>query len=354
MSKYISFWNIGIISAFFFTTTYATTHVTHDNEVQTAIHTLQLQFGTETESWAKVCNQVKDLNPPVADQARQFISPKCDSRSFYYGMGKPIDYVKARTCAYAERKSGSDETDNFSGSAILMMIYANGYGVKKNIALAERFACVIPASEAEMEGRIKHLENLKNTSKQTSAFDLCDDITSGFMMGECAILGDDLNKPEREQKLAAIQKNWNQREKSAFQRLKNAANHFTKIRSEEEIDLSGTARTVFLIGEANIQQRDFTESLKLLELNQAPHYSLAQFKDADQKLNFLFQKLIHGNTLPQGTITQESVQKTQKAWIQYRDAWLAFAKIKYSQYSSESIAAWFTKKRNHMLDSLLN
>ena len=48
-----------------------------------------------------------------------------------------------------------------------------------------------------------------------------------------------------------------------------------------------------------------------------------------------------------GTVTIDQIKLTQLAWLKYRDAWVEFGKIRYSKISSNSIAAWFTKKRTH-------
>ena len=101
-----------------------------------------------------------------------------------------------------------------------------------------------------------------------------------------------------------------------------------------------------------MQEADFIESIEKLEKKKAPKYSAKQASEEDRKMNLIFKQI---DTIKEpsiwGTITPDQISVTQKSWINYRDAWIAFAKIKYPNYSSESISAWFTKKRNHMLSS---
>ncbi len=96
----------------------------------------------------------------------------------------------------------------------------------------------------------------------------------------------------------------------------------------------------------------YRKTIEKLEKKKAPKYSAKQASEEDKKMNLIF-KQIDAIKEPSiwGTITPDQINETQKSWINYRGAWIAFAKIKYPKYSSESISTWFTKKRNHMLSS---
>ena len=50
-------------------------------------------------------------------------------------------------------------------------------------------------------------------------------------------------------------------------------------------------------------------------------------------------------------LIQSVVRDAQRAWIRYRDAFLAFAAIKYPQVPKESLAAWITRQRTEMWKS---
>ncbi len=302
-----------------------------------------------------LCKEKIALKAPLADQPPESLISKmkdCNSEAEYYGIGRPVDFVKARHCAFAQIKNNDGAV--FGGDAILMMIYANGKGVSKNMPLAMKFACQIESAEAELESRLKHLEEIAD-SKDADSLDLCDDITSGFMMGHCAGHKDRLQEVKRGERLRVVMSGWSASEKKAFERLQAASDRFTRRRSDDEIDKSGSARGQFVIEEAAIQKLDFIESLEKLEKKKAPRYSVKQLKEEDNKLNELYKKLekLDANEGVEGTITFKGVKATQKAWLEYRDAWIAFAKLRYPEYPSESISAWFTKKRNHMLNSLL-
>lgn len=76
--------------------------------------------------------------------------PACASYRSYRGIGRPVNYSKARACAWQERLAqkadlGQNQKEPTAwvvgGSLILADIYFNGAGVKRNIPLAMRFAC---------------------------------------------------------------------------------------------------------------------------------------------------------------------------------------------------------------------
>ncbi len=90
------------------------------------------------------------------------------------------------------------------------MLYANGFGVERNYDLAIRFSCEnASAAEAEMEGRIGHLEYLRDhPGVKAKRFDLCDDATSGLMEGQCAYIDEQPRIAKRERRIKALSAHW--------------------------------------------------------------------------------------------------------------------------------------------------
>lgn len=149
-------------------------------------------FGIEFdkhEVWYKQCLAVKSVMPDRKDLPSEEMAAsllKCEAHGDYYDtldMDNPShsDWVKVVHCAHKK-----NETD------ILSMLYANGYGVQRNLRLALRYACETGAAPAEMEGRVDHLTGMMNTrtSVNQQRYDICDDITSGMMQGVCASIGE--------------------------------------------------------------------------------------------------------------------------------------------------------------------
>ncbi len=304
-------------------------------------------------NWKNVDPEIKELcqnlemqKIPKEDQppsSSSEIYKNCEAQDFYYGIGRDKDFNKARHCAFINQDS-----------KVLMMIYANGFGVPQNTDFAIRFACEMGGSSSEISGRIHHLQDVKRSQNKEPNFDYCDDITSGLMQGWCARKDERILADKRSKDLRSLISSWTPSEQKAFETLQAASDKFTNDRSRNEIDLSGSARSAFVIAEEGIQKEDFFQSLMALEQGKAKKYSKSDFQNEDKKLNELYKKIMakEVNSYEWGSVDKDSIKKTQLTWIKYRDAWMEFAKLKYPKYGSNSIGAWFTKKRNHMLRSL--
>jgi hypothetical protein len=100
----------------------------------------------------------------------------CDALSAYYGIGEPVDDAKARACAYASKDY-----------AVLSMLYANGRGVPRDIAVARKAVCdERDAAPAEISGRLQHLARIEAGEEAAGGYDFCDDATSGLTTGWCS------------------------------------------------------------------------------------------------------------------------------------------------------------------------
>src|ERR1700709_2476803 len=108
-----------------------------------------------------------------------------------------------------------------------MMLYANGFGTVQNIDLAIALACKNWHAPMERDGRVAHLNGLR-TITGGDPFDLCDDITSGFMEGAGAGRAEERAAVERERELAKLTARWPVADLDAFRRLRSFADAFWK------------------------------------------------------------------------------------------------------------------------------
>jgi uncharacterized protein YecT (DUF1311 family) len=295
-----------------------------------------------------ICRQAEQGSPPVQDQPNSALLKtltQCDAASLYYGLapGRQPDYTAARQCAFATQNKG-----------VLTMIYANGDGVQKNLNLAIHFACQAGFAPAEIEGRVMHLVALRDHPEKAGHFDICDDVTSGFMTGVCASYQEQLAQKQRQQQIAELTKNWSVSDRQALQRLQDAANDFIKTHAANEVDLSGTARAATELQEQGALQDDLVSTLRDLAKGTFPDHTADQSTHADQQLNQVFQQIEKDTHFAEGTIDRQGVRKTQRAWLKYRDAWIEFGKAKYPQVSTDSWKTWITQKRTEMLQDLNN
>jgi hypothetical protein len=307
------------------------------------------------ETWRADCDRVKEVALPAGDQPdadTKRTLAGCQSEDLYYGIGQPADPPKARLCAYLERSSG--DTPLFGGSAILMMIYATGAGARRNLDLAIHFACALEGAPAEMEGRIAHLQKLKTSARKKIAFDLCDDITSGYMMGACAAHAQKIEEAKRTARYRSKLAGWTAPERAAFEKLRQAARAFFTARSSNEVDLSGTARAEFEIEEDERLEGSFAAFLDKLERGAVPPAPETELAKSDQRLNAVYQQVMKGPKNPDfGTITTPDIRKTERTWPAYRDAWTDFASVKFPRSDSRGIRTWLTRERAEMLEEFV-
>lgn len=309
-------------------------------------------FAYATISWEQTCASVKDLAMPASDlpPATVAVADKCDAEALYYGIGAKVDFIAARYCAIKQVK----EELVFGGNAILMMIYANGAGVARNFDLAIHYACLVDGAPAEVQGRIEHLSELKEKKWEGNDFDLCDDITSGFMGGHCAAHKARMESVKRDQRFAAVAAKVPSGQKALLDTLKAASDGFIKARVDNEVDLSGTARSSFQIQEEKILNEDFVQMLEAYAKGKGHSYSENKAKELDEKMAKALAAIratSAGQQKGWGTITSQGIDVAQKAWEGYRDAFAAYASARDKKVKPSSVKGWLTAKRIHMLKS---
>lgn len=299
-----------------------------------------------------LCRQLRGREPPAADRpdaAAAAALEGCDSEALYYGIGVPADPERARQCAFLEAgREGGDGP--FSGRAMLMTIYANGVGAKRDFDVAIRLACGVDGAPMESHGRIMHLAELKAERWSGADFHFCDDITSGLAGGYCAHHGARIAAAERAAALAELTAGWSDAEKQALDRLQRAHAAYAEARSYGEIDLGGTLRAAFQVEAEEALNDELLDMLRRLAAGEAPRFTAARFRAADAELNARYREVMRGpfEDYP-GAVTKEGIRSAQRAWLAYRDAFLAFAAVKFPQVPRDSLGAWLTRQRADLL-----
>lgn len=337
-----------------------------------ALLLLALPLAAHAEDWSRVrddandpayaeskaiCARVIDARPPEADlptPAEAAALKGCDSEALYYGGKQPADAKRARLCAFAESGGGEGASDAvFSGQTILMMLYANGRGVKPDLDLAIHYACNIDGAPMESDGRVKHLAELKARGPGKDPFDFCDDITSGLAMGYCAARDQTRGDVVRQARLDELAAKAAPAARDAFAALRKAAYAFADARSGAEVDMSGTARAQMSI-EAEEETRDqFVRRLDDFLNGRVPAATAARARAADEALNAMWKRIAaRGEQVQEfGTVTLTEVRRSQRAWLKYRDAFAAFSMALGKP--SEGVVTALTVARTAQLKELL-
>ncbi len=304
--------------------------------------------GADVERW---CAQVADSRFPAADRpsAAQAAALKgCDAEALYYGIGVPADRVAARACAFAQLDAGDDEV--FGGSNVLMMIYANGRGVTRDLDAAMAAACEASQAPAECEARVRHLAAMR---ERPADFDLCDDITSGYMQGFCEAHAERVRAVARARRRSAAVAKLPEAAREELAALEKAAKAFFEARVANEVDLSGTGRAAFSIAERASLEDGFVEMLERAARGEAPGAAPRQYREADAALNAVCGRIMRRKPMVGGmwwgTVTPAGIREAQRAWLPYRDAWARFGRALLPGSSSEGWKELLTRQRVEML-----
>ncbi len=303
-------------------------------------------FLLHCEKIHQICQQAALVTIPSEDK------PTLEEKQNLCSSGNlPYDPVKARKCAYLQVEQNRRDGP-FEGIAVLMRVYANGEGVKRNLDLALKFACDdADGAPAEYEGRILSLNQLRQAGNQSRNFDYCDDVTSGEMAGWCASRDAGNKKNKRDSELAGLISSWSKDDKQEFERLRLVWKKYLEA-SVNEVDQSGTGRSAFVIEHAESLEENFVSSMGKFSHGEFPSYSKEDFIQVDRELNMIY-KEIQGKTENQvslwGTVTKDGIKNTQRAWLKFRDAWVIFAKQKYPSVADVVWKTWLTRERIEQL-----
>lgn len=305
------------------------------------------------------CAALAELAAPAADMpdaAARARLAGCESEGLYYADGGKPDYVQARLCAYVERDAGDEAV--FGGSVVLMMIYANGDGVARNVRLAKKFACAVGGAPAELDGRLEHLDAMAGSSGKSGRFDLCDDITSGYMMGFCASRAAGAARTGRDRRVTALTATWSAAERAAFAKVRAAADSYFDASVEGEVDASGTARGAMAVGAREDLENTFAGALDAFEKGQLPQGTAAEFAAADRALNANYAAALNyykaqAAESMAGSVNPQGIRDAERAWIRYRDAWVAFGTQKYPAAGVDAWRTYFTRERAQALKDLV-
>ncbi len=298
----------------------------------------------------QICASVKDVELPAADRptaAEEQKLANCSSIDAYFGLGESADPEKARKCAYAEIDRG--EKNLIRGKGILSMVYANGKGVPRNFDVALKLACTFGDAPGDAAGRVHQLDRLKKTNYANNNFSVCDHSSGRVLYEQCAILSERFDRIERDKKLAGIAAKWKPAEQKAFQSFLQEADNFYKIQANNGVNLEAS----FEVQEETFQWNNLLTALDHFEQGELPQFSAEEFQKAQKDEDATYKRTQTGDVSKWGTITRESVRKSEEEWHRYCTAWIAFARHRYPSISEQSWKAWLDQDRVVTLNRFL-
>jgi uncharacterized protein YecT (DUF1311 family) len=303
-----------------------------------------VQF-SKSEDWFRLCMQVERLAPPRPASAGK----RCDATGLYYlkrdqETTSNGEWRQVRECAEA---SGDD--------AVLMMLYANGYGVARDADRAIHHACRLDTAKAEMEGRVSWLAS-NAAAHDSQAFDLCDHVTSRRMGAVCAGIREGRAERVRNARLERFAASLPAAGRKAFLRLRTAADAFAQ-KSAGEVDMTDSGAAGLVVQGAAHKKNDFLETLLAAAQGKVAQASAAQLEPLDRELNLAYQTRMAMSSVQDGhperpgdaTLRRENLREnlraTERAWLAYRDAWEPFLAVAGLPADAVSIKVLLTRQR---------
>ncbi len=307
-----------------------------------------------------LCRGLRGVAPPAADAptpAEAAPLADCSSEALLFGIGVPADPKAARLCAWIETKNADPQVTDFgfTGDRTLMILYADGFGVTRNLDVATALACRAGGAPAEVDARVRHLARLKSENWTGTDFSLCDDAATGLMRGICADHGQLVARSDRARAFAALSARWSPAERAAFAPLKRAEAALADARGQGESDPSGPDREAVTVRAEDDQERAFAALLSDAEAGRVASASPAEAQAAESALDDAARALAARTPAPPRTpvgaptraaaVTSAGLATGERAWARYRDAWLAFAKVRYPALPPDALLARLARER---------
>src|SRR5262249_32550756 len=142
---------------------------------------------------------------------------------------------------------------------------------------------------------------------------------------------------------------WSTAEKKAFHAFRDEAEKFFLVQAANGVDLQGS----FEIQEQVFQRNNLLTALQHLENGELPQYTEEEFRRAEAAESAAYERTQSGKIPRWGTITPESVKKSEEAWRRYCNDWITFCKRKYPTVSEASWKAWLDQDRIVTLNRFL-
>lgn len=317
------------------------------------------EFGNPVDRqahWYRACMRARNAKPPASDLGATPAESPCDAQLFYYDTldntdATSADWARVRACAFATH-------DN----AVLMMLYANGLGVKANRKLALNYACRLGGAPMELWGRTDTLSHPAESSalprgnaalpgEHGTLFDQCDDAASRLTINTCAAIAQRRNAHAAHAQLALLTGSWQPGQRAALSRLQTALQGFADARGRYEADLTGTLGPLYAPAAENARAAEvsqFIDDLKRYEKGRLPKYTAAQRAGFSDQLGQAYRTLLAD--APRGAAS--GIRATEQAWEEYRNAWVAFGKARYPAVPADAWEARLTARRIKQLRHL--
>lgn len=329
----------------------------------------------QTGAALQICASVEDVRVPTVtpeSEADADWLKNCAEDDLYYGASphQDVDYAAARRCALYDwnARHGAAPVNSDTGGSYdvstqtLAMIYANGDGVPRDLDLAIHVVCeeAFPLGNsdrgaAESDHQIDLVQEIFKLAKMRSAdsperFDYCN---GGARLSEwpeklvCESINTRLARKKREAHLAEVVAPWTEEQKNAFAKARTAFNQFEFIEEQAENSCAVPVELCNFDIDDRLE-RDFVAAIDGFEQGKLPAFKRGEYGDAKYGLSDLYQQL-ESMTFQSNRSRMYKLRDAERAWQEYRDAFVDFAKLRWPSVSEHS---WLTLLDNERIAQL--
>ena len=294
------------------------------------------------------CERLSRFSYPSADQPTAAEAQDlrgCEAYQYYYGIGRRKNYVKARQCAFSQPVPES----GFSGELILMMLYANGQGVSRNLELAKKAACNSGLAGDDLKESIDALRTMAQPTKlAVQTFNFCDLVGTERSTDLCTWVKAQVDIQKYEPELATRRRTWTRLQQTAFDDVQKKWKIYIDLHADIEERRVGSDAALHRRAVLTIGKAEFLGSLLAFETGTTPGYDEESYKEIDSSLNEMWR----ANVLPDllsGKPEAQRIRRAQRAWLAYMESWVKFAAYRYGGVSPNVWRAYFTTGRMYDL-----
>jgi uncharacterized protein YecT (DUF1311 family) len=261
------------------------------------------------------------------------------------------DFRKAARCAqfYWERDAHPAENDT---SATLILLYANGQGVPRNADYATHIVCRI-RSTFETDKALNQLIvelDASRSGRATKWYTYCNlgfELDQGVEYG-CAQEAFEDAQNKRLDHLKLIASKWTAAQRSSFNAVLKAHDAYADANSSAESP-PGTGRGASMLEVQDNVNQEFAADIDRLEQRKLPKATHLDYVHANQDLNSGYRKvwaeLVQTKAQDPDEPGPRNLLAAERAWLVYRDAFVAFAKLRWPQVSPDSWLTFLTRER---------
>lgn len=148
--------------------------------------------------------------------------------------------------------------------------------------------------------------------------------------------------------LDTFSKNLSGETPSKYKSLRKALEAYATAHAENELNAVGTGWASAVDAAEKSVLKEFINIFKKLDSRHFEMASEMEFKKRDAELNRIYKKIQKNknfDTESAAAPSRNGIKDTQRLWLQYRDAFLAFAALKFPDVSKSSLSALLTTQR---------